>query len=198
MPQPPAKPASRAAPALASIAILIAAIVGLLLEGRIWWCDCGTWWPWWTDVWSSHCSQHLLDPYSITHLSHGLIFYAALAWLAPRLALGWRLAIALAIAGAWEVLENSAFIINRYREATMSLDYIGDSITNAIGDMLSCAFGFWLAHRIGIRYAALLFVATEILLLFMIRDNLTLNVIMLIRPIDAIKDWQSQGHTPAA
>jgi hypothetical protein len=176
--------------------ILILTIVLLRFEGRVWWCDCRTLRPWISDVWTSHCSQHLLDPYSLTHLLHGVIFYGVLAWLAPRLRVSWRFCIAVAVAAGWEVLENSSFIINRYREETMSLDYMGDSAVNALGDILSCAAGFFIARWLGLLRSLALIVAVEVGLLFLIRDNLTLNVIMLIRPVDAIKEWQAAGRAP--
>ncbi len=166
----------------------------LAIEGRIWWCACGGLQPWISDVWTSHCSQHVADPYSVTHISHGLIFYFALAWALPRLSMAWRLCIALGTAAAWEILENSPMIIERYRQATMSLEYLGDSTVNALGDVASCGLGFFLARWLGLIKSLIFFVATELLLLALMRDNLTLNVLMLIYPIDAIKQWQSAGH----
>lgn len=177
------------------------------LEVRMWWCDepDGGGRLWISDVWTSHCSQHLADPYSITHVSHGLIayavFWAITRWrglpMTPerRREWGpWVMTIAVALAAGWEVLENSDFIINRYREETMSLDYMGDSVANAVGDILSCALGYVLAQRLGVLFAVGMFIVTEIVLAVMIRDNLTLNVIMLVRPVEAIKAWQVQDH----
>ncbi len=177
---------------MAAIAALT--IVLLKAEGRRWWCACGRPWPWITDVWTSHCSQHLLDPYSLTHLSHGLIFFMAFALICPGVSFAWRLCMAVAIASGWEILENSPLIINRYRTATMSLDYLGDSVGNSLGDILSCFLGFFLARRIGLVWTLALFAAIEIVLLALIRDNLTLNVLMLVYPVQAIKAWQSVGH----
>src|SRR5207237_513463 len=134
------------------------------------------------------------DPYSITHISHGLIFYFFFAIVTPPIALPWRLVFSLGIAAGWEVLENSSFIVNRYREATMSFDYLGDSVTNSLGDIASCAAGFLLARVLGPWRSLAAFIATELLLLWLIRDNLTLNVIMLFWPIEAIKHWQSAGQ----
>jgi hypothetical protein len=180
-------------------AMLGVTVVALRLEGRIWWCDEGDWAFWISDVWTSHCSQHFADPYTITHLSHGLIFwtvmYLGARWF-PRLAVPerWRLSVAVGIAAAWEIVENSAFIINRYRTVTMSLDYIGDSVANAGGDVAACGLGFVIAKRVGWKWAMGIFAATEVFLFFWMRDNLTLNVIMLLWPVQAIKDWQSSGH----
>ncbi len=177
------------------------------LEGRMWWCDepDGRGRLWISDVWTSHCSQHLTDPYSITHVSHGLIayavFWAITRWRGAAMTKErrrtwgpWVMMIAVGLAAGWEVLENSDFIINRYREETMSLDYMGDSVANAVGDILSCALGYVLAQRLGIVFAAGMFIVTEVALAIMIRDNLTLNVIMLVRPVEAIKEWQMQDH----
>ena len=164
----------------------------------MWWCDEGDWAFWIGDVWTPHCSQHWADPYTITHMSHGLIFWTVLwfwakwfpKWSVP---MRWRLCVAVGIAAAWEVLENSAFIINRYRTVTMSLDYMGDSVANAIGDVIACGIGFVFAKWAGWKWAMAVFVLTEVALLLVMRDNLTLNVIMLIWPIEAIKQWQSPG-----
>ena len=183
--------------------LLVITVVSLRLEGRIWWCDAepsGDWSPWISDVWTSHCSQHLADPYSITHMSHGLIFWTALFFLArwfPRVAvpMRWRLALSVGVAAAWEIVENTEFVINRYRSVTMSLDYMGDSVANSLGDVLACGLGFLIAQKLGWKWAMGIFVFTEIVLLFWMRDNLTLNVIMLLWPIDAIKEWQSSGQT---
>jgi hypothetical protein len=102
----------------------------------------------------------------------------------------WRLALAISIEAGWEVFENSAFIINRYREATLALGYEGDTVINSFGDILACGIGFLLARRLGFRRTLLIFVLTEIVLLIWIRDSLILEILMLIYPIDAIKAWQ--------
>lgn len=174
--------------------MILASAVALRVEGRRWWCACGEPWPWITDVWTSHCSQHVADPYSLTHVSHGMLFYGALAWLRPRWEMRWRLCIALAIAASWEILENSPLIIERYRAATMSLEYLGDSVVNALGDILACGVGFFIARWLGLLKSLLTLVASEVLLLVLMRDNLTLNVLMLIYPVPAIKAWQAAGH----
>jgi hypothetical protein len=176
------------------ILLLAITVLALRLEGRVWWCACRTPIPFSTDVNSSHNSQHLLDPYSFSHLLHGIIFFWCLRLLLPgKVRPGWQLLMALAIEAGWEILENSPMIIERYRAATASLGYSGDSIVNSAGDVLSCALGFVLAQRIGWRWSLAIFVAVELTLLVLIRDNLTLNVIMLIYPIEAIKRWQIGG-----
>ena len=117
-----------------------------------------------------------------------------LALVAPRLSTVWQLWLAVTIEAAWEILENSEFVIRRYREQTASLGYFGDTIVNSLGDILVCGLGFMLAHRLGFRRAFALFVLTEVTLALWIRDNLTLNVLMLIYPIEAVKEWQAGGH----
>lgn len=184
-------------PALSILTLFVALVAILRLEGRIWYCaqgDAGLAAIWSSDIWSSHCSQHILDPYSITHMSHGLIFWCLLAWLAPKMKFAWKLVTSMSIAALWEVAENSAFVINRYRSVTMSLDYLGDSVTNATADVLCCGVGVFVARALGVWKTLALFAATEIILLFAVRDNLTLNCIMLIYPVEAIKAWQTTGH----
>jgi hypothetical protein len=172
-------------------AILAVHVTALRLEGHRWWCECGGWNPWAGDTHSMHNSQHLFDPYSFSHVSHGLLFCGLCAWWFPRLALGWRLVAAAAIEVLWEVVENTQFVIDRYRAATISLDYYGDTVANSFGDVLSCLIGFILARYLGLWRSIALFCVLELVLLFWIRDNLLLNIVMLIHPIDAVKAWQS-------
>src|SRR5437588_3999582 len=141
-PEPARRSSAAAVPWLVSASTILAMIGLLRLEGRRWFCACGQIRVWIGDVWTSHCSQHLLDPYSLTHISHGLILCGVLGLIARSLSPAWRLSIAVAVAAGWEVLENSPMIINRYRAATMSLDYLGDSVVNSVGDVLCCAAGF--------------------------------------------------------
>ena len=170
--------------------ILVVTAIGLRWQGRLWICACGRVDLWAGNTKSSDNSQHLLDPYSFTHLQHGLIFYALLVWILPRLPINWRLTLAIAVEALWELIENSAFVIQRYREATLALGYEGDTIVNSIGDIVCMALGFWLARRLGGWRSAVVFAALELILVVWIRDSLVLNVIMLIHPIDAIKSWQ--------
>lgn len=177
-------------PWLAMVAVLVAAAYQLRSQGRLWICSCGKLLIWSGDVCSSDNSQHFLDPYSFTHVLHGLVYCGLLAWIVPRLAPAWRLWLAVAAAALWEVVENSDFVIQRYRAATAALGYQGDTIVNSLGDILSCAVGFMIARRLGFRRSLALFVLTEVVLLIWIRDSLTLDVLMLIFPLDAIKQWQ--------
>lgn len=186
----------RTTPAWASIAAIVAVTVLLLrIQGRVWFCKCSQIKVWSGDVWSQHNSQHLLDPYSITHVSHGLIFALLfLSWpWTRRWPFPWRLAAAVSIEALWEVVENSVWIIDRYRESTMALGYSGDSIVNSLGDIACFMLGFLFASRVKWYWSAGLFVATELLLLATIRDNLTLNVLMLLWPVQAVKHWQMGG-----
>ncbi len=177
-------------PWLAILGILLVGIYQIRTQGRLWICECGQIYLWVGDVWSSDNSQHWFDPYAFSHLLHGVIFFWVMAWLLPKVPLMWRLCIAIAIESLWEVVENSALIINRYRESTAALGYNGDTVVNSVGDILICGVGFIIAFYLGFKRSLLLFVVVEVVLLFWIRDNLTLNVIMLIYPIEAIKNWQ--------
>jgi hypothetical protein len=176
------------------VAVVLVQAVVLRVLGQVWWCKCASWVPWSFDIWSNHNSQHLIDPYSFTHVLHGLVFYAVLAGLlrlrvAPK-KLAWRAVIAVVFEAAWEILENTPLVIDRYREATISLDYHGDSIANSVSDVGCCLLGFALAARLPVRASIGSFVATELILLAWIRDSLVLNVIMLVWPIEAIRTWQ--------
>jgi hypothetical protein len=191
-PTPPAPPAWPAA-ALASGAILLGAAAVLRLEGRVWFNATGRPFAWTPDAWSGDTSQALFDPYSLTHVLHGVVFCWALAWLAREAPAARRFLIALGVEALWEIAENSAYVIDRYRTATAALGYTGDTIGNSLGDVLSCAVGFLVARRVGPRWSAALFAASELLLLVTIRDCLLLNVLMLLYPIDAVRAWQ-QGR----
>lgn len=177
--------------ALAIAAIAAATVILVRLEGRVWFCSCWQIRVWIADAWSPHTSQHFSDPYTLTHVQHGLLFYWVLAWLAPRWSLQTRLVAAALIEATWEVVENSTFVVNRYREATAALGYEGDSVVNSLGDLLACIVGFAVARRLGLRWTIALFIAVELALVWWIRDSLLLNVLMLFFPIDAIKQWQS-------
>jgi hypothetical protein len=173
---------------LVATALSIAFIAILWASGRPWICKTGI--GLLTGAWAHCTSQHLLDPYSLTHVLHGIIFYWALRLVFPRVPLHWQLFIAIAVEIGWELIENSAWVIERYRQQTVSLDYVGDSILNSAGDLLTMIVGFAFASRVSWIVALVVFAAVEVGLLLTIRDNLTLNVLMLFLPVEAIKQWQ--------
>lgn len=170
--------------------IALAVVTILFLMGRPPVCTCGTI-EYWHGALDSGNSQHLSDWYSLSHILHGFLFYAALWGLLRRQPVGVRLAIAVLFEGAWEILENSPIIIDRYRTATIALGYSGDSIVNSTSDLAMMALGFLFAARMPVWMTILLGVAFELLALLVIRDNLTLNVLMLAWPIEAVRLWQS-------
>lgn len=160
-------------------------------------CACGTVKLWHGAVESAENSQHLADWYTFSHITHGLIFYALahLFWRkwvvfdgAPA---RWALPIAVALEASWEILENSPMIIDRYRAVTVSFGYSGDSIVNSMADIGWMLLGFWIASRLPWKASIALVAAFELFTLAMIRDNLTLNVLMLVWPVDAIRVWQA-------
>jgi len=177
---------------LIALFIIVLAIGILFSMGRIPFCKCGVISLWSSDVMSNQQSQQLFDPYAFTHVIHGFLFYFLLwAFFRKRLNVWQRLLIAIALASSWEVLENTNYVINRYREATISLDYYGDSIFNSVGDIISMIVGFMLAYKLPTKVSIGVVVLIELLLLYFIRDNLTINIIMLVHPIKAIKLWQA-------
>ena len=179
-------------PAIVIGLMLIVTAVVEHLQGRLWKCDC----PrliWTSNAWGSQTSQLFFDPYSFTHLLHGFMFAGVLVLLIRNLSRTWRFVVAIAIECAWEMIENSNAVINRYREATAALGYHGDSVLNSLGDIFCCGVGFLLAARLGWRWGIVMFVGVEVALTFWIRDSLLLEILMLIHPFDSIKTWQL-GH----
>jgi hypothetical protein len=149
---------------------------------------------WEGDIWSSENSQRFADPYSFSHITHGILFYGFLWLVARKLPVRQRFFIALLIEASWEMLENSPIIINRYRAATIALGYSGDSILNSLSDILMMSLGFLLACRMKLWMSVTAVVLMEVGCAILVRDNLTLNVVMLIHPIEAIKQWQMAGR----
>ncbi|MEI7480383.1 MAG: DUF2585 family protein [bacterium] len=150
---------------------------------------------WWdNNVWSSENSQRVADAYSFSHIIHGILFYAFLWLVARKLPLKYRFLIALVIEAGWELLENSPLIINRYREATIALGYVGDSVLNSVSDVVMVVIGFLIARFSKIWISIALIIIMELGCLFWVRDNLTLNVLMLVHPVESVKVWQSEGQ----
>jgi len=179
--------------AITSVLILVVAAAVLLAMGRNPICTCGT-----VDLWvglrdSPKTSQMLADWYSLSHIVHGLLFYAALWLVARRWPAEWRFVVALLIEASWEVTENTPFVIDRYRETTAALGYTGDSVINSLSDILMMGLGFLLARKLPVWAAITLLVVLEVVPLFVIRDNLTLNVWNLLAPNPAVAAWQARG-----
>ena len=177
---------------LIALGIMVLAASIEYAMGRVPICKCGYIRLWVGQVNSSENSQQIADWYSFSHIIHGFILYAVTRLVGRRW--GWPIGLCLVIAvlieASWEVFENSSFVIERYRHSTMSLDYYGDSILNSMSDSLFCLLGFALAARLPVWVTVLLIVLMELGVGYAIRDNLTLNIIMLIHPFEAIKRWQ--------
>ena len=177
--------------AVAAVFLVVVAAAVLLAMGRNPICTCGSVQLWVGTRDSPNTSQMLSDWYSLSHLVHGLLFYGALWLAARRWPVEWRFLAALAIEASWEIVENTPMVIDRYREATIALGYSGDSILNSASDILMMAVGFLAARRLPIWASVAIVLVLELVPLFVIRDNLTLNVWMLLAPNNAIRAWQA-------
>lgn len=175
---------------LATGAIVAVTALTLYLMGHPLICKCGYVKLWHGVPLSSENSQHLSDWYTFSHIIHGIAFYGLLSLLARRLPPGVRFVIAVLLEATWEVFENTPFVINRYRAATIALDYFGDSVLNSVSDIVSMMIGFFIARRSPVWVSVVLVIVMELAVAAIIRDNLTLNIIMLLYPLEAIKQWQ--------
>jgi len=170
--------------------VLLLIVVLLRVEGRMFLCDCGHFAVWTGDTCSSQTSQQLFDPYSFTHVLHGFLFFWLMTLLFRRMSAGWQFCLALLLEGAWEVFENTRFVIDKYRMETAALGYQGDTIVNSVGDLTCALAGFLLARKLGLRWSLIVFGLLELLLILWIHDSLLLQILMLVHPMAAIKSWQ--------
>lgn len=172
-------------------AIVLVAGAAIYAMGHPLICKCGTVKLWHFDVVSAENSQHIFDWYTPSHIIHGFLFYALFWLIAPKSSFGLRLILAVLLEASWEVIENTEYVINQYRETTVALDYYGDSVLNSVSDMLFMIVGFVLAAKWPVWLIVVLTIALEVFTGFMIRDGLALNVIMLLWPSEAILQWQN-------
>ncbi len=171
-------------------AIVLATAAILLAMGRVPICKCGLVKLWYFKLNTSEGSQHIIDWYTPSHLLHGILFYAILWLVARRISVGWRLVIATLVEATWEIIENTDAVIERYRAVTVSLDYYGDSVINSVSDITAMLIGFWLARRLPIWASVAIVIGFEVLTTALIRDGLALNILMLLYPLDTVREWQ--------
>ncbi|KAF0116436.1 MAG: hypothetical protein FD150_385 [Rhodobacteraceae bacterium] len=182
---------TRLTPILITLGIILVTATYLLWIGREPICKCGYVKLWHGQVVSSENSQHISDWYTPSHLIHGFLFFGALWLVARRLSFGWRLVIATLVEAAWEIVENSDAVIERYRSVTISLDYYGDSVLNVVVDISAMILGFWLASKLPVWATVALIIVFEAVTISIIRDGLALNVLMLLYPQDWVAEWQA-------
>jgi hypothetical protein len=177
---------------IALIALLVAIAMAFVLrfEGRLLICSCNRILIWVGEICSSNNSQQLLDPYSFTHILHGFLLFWIITLLFRRMGPEWQISLALVCEAGWEVFENTPYVIDRYRTETAALGYQGDTVLNSLGDLMCAFIGILIARQLGFRRSVIVFLILEIILIYTIHDSLLLEILMLVRPIAAIKQWQ--------
>ncbi len=178
---------------LSSVFLLAAVILTLQLMGRPWLHQSGILKFWQSDIYSPQVSQHLTDWYTLTHFLHGVLLYGLLCLIFPGMPVGIRLVFAIALEGIWEIVENTDYAIRYYRNNTMAIQFYGDTILNSFLDQLAMIMGFITARKIPVLITVVIFIATELTLLYFTRDSFLLNILMLLYPVEAIKNWQMPG-----
>lgn len=175
----------------------IAALLLLMQAGILWWfgqpllCECGVLKAWEGNVWSPGNSQQLSDWYTFSHILHGLLFYWLLSLAFPKMRVAHRVLIALALEIGWEVAENTPYVIELYRRQALAVGYRGDSILNSLSDSFAMLAGFVMARRLPVWAAVAFALFAEALALYMIRDNLALNLLNFIHQFDTVSAWQA-------
>lgn len=185
-------------PYIATLLMMLVTALLLRAQGRIWIAASGKVLLWVSDTFSSENSQHISDPYTFSHMQHGLVFYFFLLWMVPKImkrqiTFGWRFFWSATLEAGWELLENSKMVIDRYRNETAAFGYTGDSILNSMADIVFCSMGFVIAHMLGWKKTLALFLMVELSMILLLKDSLMINVIMLLYPLKAIKEWQLSG-----
>jgi hypothetical protein len=177
--------------------LLVLVVMVVAFIAVLWWFQrplvCKTGFGIWTSAYSDCTSQHLFDPYTFSHVLHGVIFFWLLWPFSNRIALAWRLVIGVGLEIGWELIENSPVIIEHYRNNTASFNYSGDSVVNSLMDVLATVLGFAFTSRFSWKMSVFLFVALELLALYLSRDGLTLNILMFLFPLEGVKAWQLRG-----
>ena len=177
-------------PVVVIVLLIPLTALALWAEGRLFSCSCGEFKFWIGDTCSSQNSQQFFDPYSFTHILHGFLLFWLVALLFKKLSSPWQLTLAAILEAVWEVIENTNFVIDRYRAQTAALGYTGDTVVNSVGDLFCAIVGFLIARRLDWFRAVIAFLLLEVLLFFWIRDSLLLQIVMLIYPVNALKLWQ--------
>lgn len=189
----PSRERSEYVPLVIVVLIGVAMLFTLRAMGRVWWCQLADVSPVVLDAWGPHNSQHLIDPYVFSHLLHGVVLFFVFNIGPFKRKPLWGLVWVTALEATWEVFENTPYTIDRYRSMTAAVGYTGDSVINSLGDLLACIGGWFLARKIGFAWSVVVYLGLEIGCALWIKDNLTLNVIQILYPLEFIMKWQRGG-----